>query len=163
VFALAAFEGYLGIQQRQGDGTRVEGTVNDETQPNDLLGYAPVENSRLTARKFYGNELIYDVVYSIGPGGLRVVPSSKAGSAECMVFLGDSISFGEGVQDGQAFPNQLAQKSGGRYAIYNFAYSGYGPHQMLANLQAGRVKEMVPCEPAHFVYLAIVEHIPRVA
>src|SRR5262249_9539451 len=79
ILALAAFEAYLGIQQRQGDGTRVEGTVNDETQPNDLLGYAPVENSRLTARKFYGNELIYDVVYSIGPGGLRIVPSSKAG------------------------------------------------------------------------------------
>src|SRR5262249_17220055 len=81
----------------------------------------------------------------------------------CIVFFGDSITWGEGVNDYQAFPYQIGLKTGGRYAIYNFAFSGYGPHQMLANLQAGSVERIVNCTPTHFIYLGMADHISRVA
>jgi hypothetical protein len=162
--AIAAFEGYLGIQQRQGDGTRLEGTVDDGTQPNDLLGYAPLKDSRLIARKLYENTAIYDVLYTINSDGLRIAPPVKESpTAGCIVFFGDSVTFGEGVDDDKPFAYQVGLKTGGQYAIYNFAYSGYGPHQMLAALQAGLVRRIVHCKPTHFVYLTIPEHIARVA
>src|SRR5437588_6753177 len=44
IAGLAAFEGYLAYNQSLGDGTRMEGTVETSTQPDDLLGYAPLKN-----------------------------------------------------------------------------------------------------------------------
>ena len=79
------------------------------------------------------------------------------------MFFGDSVTFGEGVKDDQTFPYHAGIKTNGRYAIRNFAFSGYGPHQMLANLQSGLFDQRISCKPTHFFYLAIPEHIARVA
>jgi len=163
ILGLAGFESYLAYNQSVGDGTRMEGTVEDGTTRDDLLGYAPLKNTRLVARKLYGNQLIYDVVYTIDADGLRIAPPSIKAPGGCAVFFGDSVSFGEGLQDDQAFPYQFGVKTGGSFAVYNFAYSGYGPHQMLANLRSGRVKNIVHCEVTHYFYLALLEHIARVA
>src|SRR4029079_12585418 len=51
LLALALFEGYIGIQQLWGDGTRIEGTIYDGYHADDTLGYAPDRNARLTAKK----------------------------------------------------------------------------------------------------------------
>jgi hypothetical protein len=80
-----------------------------------------------------------------------------------VVFFGDSYTFGEGVNDDETFPYQVGLKTGGHYAIYNFAYSGYGPHQMLAALQDGRVERVVRCTPTHFIFFTSDFHIGRSA
>ena len=86
--AVGSFEGYLVYEQVKGDGTRIEGSITDEfNKPDDLLGYAPRENTRVTARKFYGTSLIYDVVYTIGSNGLRITPLAKGANRGCVVFL----------------------------------------------------------------------------
>lgn len=161
---LAAFEAYLGIEQFRGDGTRMEGSVTEGfTRLDDVLGYAPQKNSRITARKFYGDTLIYDVVYTIGPNGLRISPPVNPEPRGCVAFFGDSVTFGEGVKDQETFPYQVGLKTGGEFVIFNLAFSGYGPHQMLASLQTHRFEEAVNCRPTNFIYLAIREHIARVA
>jgi len=166
--AVAIFEGYIGIEQLRGDGTRMAGTITRKSpkfkDPDDALGYAPRRNVRVTAKKYYGDTLIYDVVYSIDGWGLRIEPPANlAGQHRCVVFFGDSHTFGEGLNDDQTLPYLVGLKTDGHYAIRNFAFSGYGPHQMLANLQSPLFDERLGCEPAHFFYLAIPEHIARVA
>jgi hypothetical protein len=162
---LAVFEAYLGLQPAESDGTRMEGSITAGfVHRDDVLGYAPDANAKVTSRKFHGNELIYDAVYTMDNDGLRVgPPSSAAATGACLIFMGDSHSFGEGLNDDQTLPYQLGVKSGGRYAVYNFGFSGYGPHQMLANLQTGRLSHIVRCQPTHFFYTALLEHVPRVA
>jgi hypothetical protein len=162
--ALGGAEGYLLYEQTKGDGTRLEGSINDGfTQPNDLLGYAPHENSRVTARKLHGSSLIYDVVYTIGPNGLRITPAPDGTSQGCVIFFGDSVTFGEGVNDEESLPYKVAIKIGGQYSVHNFAFSGYGPHQMLATLQARREAPLINCTPTHFIYVCIPQHVERVA
>jgi len=41
--------------------------------------------------------------------------------------------FAEGVNDDEAYPNVVAAVLAGTYGVRNFAFSGYGPHQMLAD------------------------------
>jgi hypothetical protein len=162
--ALAIFEVYLSIGAPGSDGTRMEGTITDGfTHPDDVLGYAPNKNSRVTARKYYGDSLLYDAVYTINSDGLRVAPPTEDRPLGCVVFFGDSVTFGEGLNDTDTFPYQVGLKSNSRYAIYNFAFSGYGPHQMLASLKAGVVSRTLRCRPTQFIYLTIPEHIARAA
>jgi len=164
--AVAAFEGYLGHQERAGDGTRMEGTITAGfNERNDVLGYVPDKASRVTARKLYGDEVLYDVAYTIGADGLRVRPGPNGPGtpATSVVFFGDSITFGEGVNDDEAFPYLVGRAGAENFVAYNFAFSGYGPHQMLAILQNGLIESRRVPRPTHFVYLAIVEHVARVA
>lgn len=54
-------------------------------------------------------------------------------------------------------------KTGGHYSIYNFGYSGYGPHQMLAALQRGVVDQVVHEPVSHVIYQSIPAHVGRAA
>jgi hypothetical protein len=163
--AVGLFELYLAIAADHGDGTRLEGSINEGfTEPDDLLGYAPRKDIRVTARKFFGDTLVYDATYTIGPDGLRVSPQREPKDAKgCVVFFGDSITFGEGLNDTENYPFRIGSRADGAYEVHNFAFSGYGPHQMLANLWGNRVQERLRCTPTQFVYLMIPEHLERVA
>src|SRR5262249_13119229 len=81
--ALAMFESYLGITQLYGDRTRIEGNIYDGFHKDDTLGYAPNQNARLTAREYYGDTVLYDVVYSIDGQGLRIAPPVDQGVRAC--------------------------------------------------------------------------------
>jgi hypothetical protein len=166
-FVFAAFEAYLGVKKKlAGDGTRMEGTITKGfTHQDDVVGYAPNKDSQVTARKLYGGSVIYDVVYTIGPDGLRTGPSFKEQGRRCIIFFGGSNTFGEGVNDQVPFPYRVGEMLGGEgeYRVYNFGFSGYGPHQMLAILQSGRLEQIVACSPAFFIYYSIPAHVARVA
>lgn len=164
IFALGVFEVYLAHGQAVGDGTYMQGTITDGfTHRDDVLGYAPAPNTNVTARKLYGDSVLYDVTYTTDAHGLRITASASGSARECVLFFGDSITFGEGVNDGENFPFLVSTKVAGRYAAYNFAYSGYGPHQMLAGLQSGRVGRIVDCAPKYVFCLCIPDHAARVA
>ena len=165
VAAVAVFEGFLGFNDLRGDGTRMEGTISEGfVVPDDDLGYRPRVDSRVTARKLFEDRVIYDVTYSIGADGLRVTPRSQSRRPPtCTVFFGDSVTFGEGVNDAETYPFRVGVEPRGETSVYNFAFSGYGPHQALAALNAGRVERTVTCSTIQFVHLAIVEHVARVA
>lgn len=149
--------------------TRLEGTIIDGgiDRPTDDVGYISDANMRVTARRMVGNRALYDVIYTIGPDQLRVVPPAVNGSGaaptSCLLLFGDSFTFGEGVNDDETYAAQVVSQSGGRVAAHAFGLSGWGPHQMLAGLQSGRFPRAITCRPTDAVYLFIPDHIRRVA
>jgi len=131
---------------------------------HESLGYAPVAENRATATRSFGGEVLYDVVYSIDQNGLRIPPPvAPDAGGECLLFFGGSFTFGEGVNDDEAMPYRVGVKTGGRFRVYNFAFHGYGAHQMLAALEDELVAATVDCVPRQVVYLAHPDHAVRAA
>jgi hypothetical protein len=110
--------------------------------------------------------LLYDVTYTLDDHGLRIAspPSSKrAEILPCVAFFGDSFTFGEGMADEQTLPYQFGSRLTPDYQMINFVFLGYGPHQMLAALEQGRVESDGHCRPSHIIYQAIPSHVSRAA
>jgi hypothetical protein len=131
---------------------------------DEIVGYKPASDRQITATKYVGVKKIYDVVYTINRQGLRVSPPigghPLVGS---LLFFGGSVTFGEGVADAQAMPYLVGLSTANQYRVYNFAFHGYGPHQMLASLEGGFVERVVQWRPAMVVYQAIPAHVARSA
>jgi len=131
---------------------------------HESLGYAPLAQNRATATRSFAGEVLYDVVYTIDQNGLRMPPPVAEGAGqECLLFFGGSFMFGDGVMDDEAMPYQVGSKTGGRFRVYNFAFHGYGPHQMLAALEDELVAATIDCVPRYAIYLGHPEHVMRVA
>jgi hypothetical protein len=170
LIGLAIFESYLWTvtpepfrQHRV-----VEGTYANV--PHDELGWAPQAGIVVSQREFYRGDLLYDVTYTIGPNGLRI--SSPSGDhdapseAACILFFGDSFTFGQGLNDHQTLPFQVSIKSNHQYRAFNFGVMGYGAHQMLSALQHGLVDDAMSCDRARVsdvLYQAIPDHVRRSA
>lgn len=167
---LAAVLGGLlafGIWQRlrpvPGEGVTIEGTITAGfVVTADDVGYVPKPNQRVTARKLHAGSPIYDVAYTTGPDGFRIVPAANPNPWACVMLLGDSNTFGEGVEDGETYAWRLFEQGKGGIAVHNFGVMGYGPHQMLAGLQSDRFARSLACKPTHAIYFFIPEHIARV-
>jgi hypothetical protein len=163
-FALGMIEGYFWIQapaERQISYTEKEILLAD-----DVLGYRPAAARRIGHRSYGGDRLLYDVTYTFNEHGLRTAspPTSERGDTlPCIVFFGDSFTFGEGMTDEQTMPYQVWKRLTPRYQTVNFGFFGYGPHQMLAALEQGRVESDSHCRPSHIVYQAIPNHVSRAA
>ena len=69
-------------------------------------------------------------------------PSVADHSGKRVVVLGDSVAFGYGVSDEQAFPYLLDVRDD-RLDVFNFAVAGYGPGQELLLLR----REVPPLRP----------------
>ena len=164
LLVLTGYEGYLIKRETAADPTRTQGDYTvDYFGADKLLGYGPAKSRVVTAQKYHGDTLIYSVRYTIDDRGLRVSPPSKAPLLGCVLFFGGSVTFGEGVEDDEALPSQVGLLTNQRYRVYNFAFHGYGPHQMLAVLESGRVDKFIRCRPSHVVYQAIIPHVERAA
>lgn len=159
--AMGAFELYLGMQTQ----LRADPAIpKDRILRDDVVGYRLAPGTRVPEALWYGDEQVYAVVYTIDEKGLRIAPPHRAGAEGlCVLFFGGSFTFGTGIEDDETSPYQTGLFSGGRNRIYNFAYTGYGPHQMLAELQSGRVAESIDCEPTHVIYQSVHDHVRRVA
>lgn len=146
---------------------RFEGTfprgvyVSNDT----FLGYRLQKNHQATAIKYYGDELVYDVTYTVNDQGLRISPVTQSEIAGSVLFFGGSFTFGEGVNDDETLPYRLGMLSDGHYRVYNFGVAGYGPHQMLSALEHGIVAQVVTDDdsPKIAIYQAIPDHIQRAA
>jgi hypothetical protein len=128
------------------------------------LGTAPRKRHQGHATRSIAGARLYDVTYSIDADGLRVAPPVSAESAgRCILFFGDSFTFGEGLEDSETLPYQVGIRSSGYYKTYNFGFHGYGPNQMLAEIERGIVGRDVDCVPDAAIYTAIPGHVARVA
>jgi len=131
---------------------------------DEVLGTVPAKNFQAHATKKVGNHVYYDVTYSIGADGLRVAPSwQTADLAGTVLFFGDSFMYGEGLQDTETLPYQVGAQSGGRYRTLNFGFHGYGPNQMLAELEHGIVQRIATTNPQYAIDVAIPAQVWRVA
>jgi hypothetical protein len=131
---------------------------------DDVVGFAPAKGIQAHSRRMIGNDVLYDVTYTIDDNGLRISPPGKTdGSAGSLLFFGCSFTFGEGLEDNETLPYQVGYLSGGEYRIFNFAFHGYGPNQMLSMIEHGVVERIVGKAPRYAFYVAIPDHVSRVA
>ena len=79
-----------------------------------------------------------------------------------VVFFGCSFMFGHGVEDDQTLPYYFVQEAKGTFEGFNFAGDGWGPHQMLREIETGFVRR-VAGTPDLAIYEAIPDHLRRVA
>ena len=135
---------------------RAEGDHEGYYTVSESLGYAPAKNYIRKSKRFYGEELLYDVTYTIGADGLRITPQAET-DRECLLFFGGSYTYGDGVKDHETMPYVVGTLQ--KLKAHNFGFHGYGPHHMLAAIQNG----MVRCKPKLIIYQALVRHIARAA
>jgi hypothetical protein len=152
--ALGLYEGYLKIHP--------SGELHRETSSgfwtsDPELGYAIVPGPRTGTEKLTGADgsVIYNVKYTIDQFGLRTVFSgdSRAADDKPILFVGDSFTFGVGVNDEETLPQQYSKISGRR--VINFGVSGYGAHQVLRELETDRPRAVNPHDPLAIVYLVL--------
>lgn len=159
--ALGAIEAYLWINQDY----RLE-YVNPKgfSGKHEVLGSAPIKNNKTRTKRFYRNELIFDVIYTIDSNGLRITPPYKeTNHTSSLLFFGGSFTFGTGVNDDEVIPYLVGLKTDSAYSIYNYGFGGYGPHQMLAVLEHKLEESMIKYKPKYVIYQAIIPHVSRAA
>ncbi len=129
---------------------------------DELLGYRPKENSTVRARYTTDDgTLVYDAVYSIDSFARRLTPVENPERRTISILcFGCSLMYGEGVNDNETFPYNLA-KLMPQYMPYNYAFVGYGPQEMLAKLQSGQIVHEVKGGHAIALYLFIDCHVDR--
>ena len=129
---------------------------------HDVLGYGPRPGVTVRARKAGAAQVSFEATYSIDSLGLRISPPDLPPDAPCVLFFGGSFTFGDGVENHETMPWIVGILSG--YRPYNFGFHGYGPHQMIAALEAGLVTERVgDCRVEAVVYQAMGGHPSRAA
>lgn len=153
-FTLALVEMGLGyipklLVKNDGGSNNVRSTYFDANQQYNTPAYWQLTQfgsqprpGKFRARKLASDgELIYDVNYLIGQDGFRITPKyeNSASSNTGINFLGDSFTFGEGVQDDETvayYTGDMARHSGRMLTVKNYGMSGGGVHQALAILQS---------------------------
>ena len=130
-------------------------------QAHSELGWAPKPGIKTRAWKRVAGEPVYDVQYSIDALGRRVTPGAAAGPRSTfLLFFGDSVTFGEGVQNAETFPHFVAERAP-RVRAYNYGFHGYGPQQLLARLETQDLRTQVAEPDGSLVYLFIDAHVNR--
>ena len=88
--------------------------------------------------------------------------STVQGRPHKVAFFGDSFMFGHGVENDQTLPYYFVREARGTVEGFNFAGEGWGPHQMLREIENGFVQG-VAGTPDLAIYEAIPDHLRRVA
>lgn len=128
---------------------------------DETLGWALPADRSWPSAKYFGDELVYRVTYTTDSHGLRKSGPVRGPGDRCVLFFGGSVTFGEGVGDTETMPFRVGAQSG--FHVLNFGVGGYGPHQMLAALESGRVRQVVDCDARFAIYQGINDHVARAA
>ena len=167
VAAIGLFEFYVNAwppAKAEHEGTYATGGYFRE---DPELGYAISPGKRVVTsiEKSADGSMIYDAKYSINQYGLRQTeaPNTTSGNnGSAIFFFGDFFTFGEGVNDFDSLPQQFSDLSG--FRTINFGVHGYGPHQVLRELEIGRSRMIDPRDPLAVVYTLLPSaHMARAA
>ncbi len=126
------------------------------------LEYTPL--ARSTARSWMkkGDQTIYDVLYSFDGYGFRKNFNYKPGITKSSLFFGCSFTFGDGVRDEETYPNRFEVETQNQFKSVNLAYTGYGAHQMLYQLEHQMERDAIEnSSPVFAFYLLIPDHVNR--
>lgn len=128
---------------------------------DEHLGYKPKPDTTHTGIRTVDGKIIYSIKFNTDANSLRItsIDSTKTRNKYAQ-FYGCSMTFGEGVQSNETLPYYFG-KFDSTYRPYNFAYSGYGPHQMLARLETGSPKNIVKESTGIAFYIYINDHVNR--
>ncbi len=131
-------------------------------QKDPILGYRPVKRAaQVMAVKKSRSGIIYSVIYDLNSDGFRVTPQHPQAD-EAVVFMGCSLTFGEGLNDEDTYPYKVGELLGDKYQVFNFGVSGYGTHHVVAMIENGYLDEIAKkYKKMHVFYLTIPAHALR--
>ncbi len=115
--------------------------------------------------KFKNTDLIaYNIDYVFDRKYMRHVENqdSKTNANKFIISAGCSLTLGEGLNQGEDYPSQLAKKMNDSWKIYNFGYHGNGPNNYIDAIQKKELdlKHITENDGA-FVWLFIPDHLNR--
>lgn len=125
----------------------------DFVQRDDLLGSRAKRNAKVIAtRKDRDGNTIFSATYTTDAYGRRSTPVPASSVPKYFaLFFGCSFIFGEGLNDDETLPAFFAALAP-CYRAYNYGYIGYGPQQMPAILQSGRVPRRISERKGLLIY-----------
>jgi lysophospholipase L1-like esterase len=160
VLAVGLFEVYVSLRP---EAHRVE--TSGFYTPDPELGYTIAAGPRTITSVLKGSDgsTIFDVKYTIDRFGLRPVANPVSARADkAIFFVGDSFTFGIGVNDEDTLPQQFSRLSG--YRVVNFGIGGHGAHEVLRELELDRLRAVESRDPLAMVYLVLpTNHMLRAA
>jgi hypothetical protein len=131
--------------------------------PQPDIGWGPQHPGRFHAEKTdpKSGVPIYRADYTIDSNLLRETRSVETGPT--IVFFGDSLTFGIGLNDAETLPQLFADLLERKQRVLNLAFGGYGPQQFLAELQTGRFDGVIGAQPRLFIFMTAAWHAERAA
>ncbi len=103
---------------------------------HEQIGHVNKPNLSIRRTLHFDEDFVYDATYTIDNKGNRTTPTHKNAKI-AVVLMGGSFTFGQGIQDKETFAYKLAENLGENYQVINFGVMAYGPHNMLAIIEAG--------------------------
>lgn len=126
------------------------------------LGFGFAPNTTTTVDKIQGATVVYSATYSSDQFGRRITPRhSEIAPEHFVIFFGDSMSFGEGLQADETLPSIFAERAKDAMP-YNYAFHGYGPQQMYAQIMAANFVDAISEQSGIAIYGYFDYHINRV-
>lgn len=128
------------------------------------LGYVGIPNASDEDSLKVDGVWVYKTTIRLDENGYREVPGRPKNLTDrCVLLLGDSNPFGIGVETKETVAALLQAKLKNT-RVFNMAYSGYGPHQNLRQLEMEQDKALLKgCRQVRAVLFIFEEHIIRVA
>lgn len=163
IFALLLTEAFLWTKEKisQSQNRRKYITQQNINLPDPILGSRFTPNIQSTSTLYRGSTLIHKATYSFDRAGRRSCSPIMPNAKRHAIFFGGSITFGEGVQDGDTLPSRTQQLLNGEYAAYNYGKGGWGTGQMLTLLGQKDFSDNIPYSKGFAVYVFIGDHIYR--
>lgn len=124
------------------------------------LGHVPWADSVWHDVKMVDGKTIFDTYYTVDSLNRRVVPSYNASKSKYAAFFGCSICYGLGLKDDQTIPYYVQQNTN-NYNSYNFSYTGWGCHHMLARMEHKDLSKEVREKEGVGIYIFLWSHIRR--
>jgi hypothetical protein len=115
---------------------------------------------RVVAKRVRDGSVYYDVTYTVDDFGRRVVPGGGGPYSSYSIFVGDSFTYGDGVEDAETLPAAYARLHPDVH-VYNYGFHGAGPYDVLARLETGDFAREVAETTGTVVYTFIDEHVLR--
>lgn len=131
--------------------------------PDPILGWTTGNPGVYGDKRIDSNNgsTIYDVSYTLDDNRLRKTISSDHGPL--VAFIGDSFTFGLGVNDPDTMPQAFADVTDHKIRVVNLGIAGYSPAQFLRAMEAGVFDKSVGPNPSLFVFLTSPWQSSRVA
>ena len=141
------------VETQHAQGTRMK---------DPILGHRRAPNYSKKSTKTIDGQTSYSVTYTTDDSGYRITPEPVSPEDDtCLVFLGCSFTFGDGVDDQDSMPWQVASISNRK--SFNLGVSGYGPHQMLAAVEFDLLPDLQDCSRKVAIYQAIEDLVSLAA
>ena len=104
-------------------------------------------------------KMIYDIAYQIDSHGYRETPKIP-NATKFSVFLGDSFTFGVGVESDETLPIQFHRRLPS-FQPYNFGFLGYGTNDLLLRTMRENVQDIVKEKSGLILYIYNSSQISR--